>query len=77
MLGSTETKCPPACIITNGHDMMTGAQLRKQKSGHQKIRLDFERAPSNESGGGGKANKKTRDENEGSKNQLWTLRDIY
>jgi hypothetical protein len=41
------------------------------------MRLDFERAPSNESGGGGKANKKTRDENEGSKNQLWTLRDIY
>jgi hypothetical protein len=52
------------------------AQQRKQKS-KTKIRLDFERAPSNVSGGGGKATKTAKDENEGFKKQLWTLWDIY
>jgi len=77
MLGSTETKCMPACINTNGHGMMRGAQLRKQKSRNQKMRLDFERAPSNVSGGGGRSNERDTDENSSSKNQLWTLWDIY
>ena len=77
MLGSTETKCLPACIITNGHGMMRGAQLRKQKSRNQKMRLDFERAPSNVSGGGGRSSKADRDEKTGLKTWLWTLWDIY
>ena len=41
------------------------------------MRLDFERAPSNVSGGGGRSNERDTDENSSSKNQLWTLWDIY